>query len=82
MLQDYNQECRRKAEYARILPPVVSARFTTRKSFSFKYGKMEIRAKLPKGDWLYPRKQNLIYPLDVPLALLFFPFRIDFGTGG
>lgn len=56
VLQDYNQECRRKAEFARILPPIVSAKLTTRKSFSFKYGKVEIRAKLPKGNWLYPRK--------------------------
>lgn len=57
VLLDYNQECRRKAEFARILPPIITSKFTTRKSFSFKYGKVEIRAKLPNGDWLYPRRK-------------------------
>eukprot|EP00164_Ancoracysta_twista_P006269 GFYU01008709.1.p1 GENE.GFYU01008709.1~~GFYU01008709.1.p1 ORF type:complete len:388 (-),score=122.60 GFYU01008709.1:71-1234(-) len=37
-----------------ILPPVQSARLRTAESFNFKYGKVEIRAKLPKGDWLWP----------------------------
>lgn len=37
-----------------ILPPVVSSQITTKQSFWFKYGKIEIRAKLPKGDWIYP----------------------------
>lgn len=55
-MRDYEQECQRKAEFARILPPVVSTKLTTKKTFSFKYGKVEIRAKLPKGDWMFPRK--------------------------
>nr|XP_023017872.1 beta-1,3-glucan-binding protein-like isoform X1 [Leptinotarsa decemlineata] len=37
-----------------LLPPVVSAQITTKQKFAFKYGKIEIRAKLPKGDWIYP----------------------------
>lgn len=37
-----------------ILPPVLSSRITSKGKFSFKYGKVEIKAKLPKGDWLYP----------------------------
>lgn len=32
--------------------PVVSARIDLSQSFSFKYGTVEIRAKLPTGDWL------------------------------
>lgn len=47
-------ECTRQAASYNILPPVISARFTTRQSFSFQYGKIEIRAKFPEGDWLYP----------------------------
>lgn len=39
-----------------ILPPVVTAKFRSNKSFNFKYGKVEIRAKLPKGDWMFPGK--------------------------
>lgn len=31
-----------------------SARLTTQKSFSIAFGKVEVRAKLPKGDWLWP----------------------------
>jgi len=31
-----------------------SAKVRTAESFSFKYGRVEIRAKLPRGDWLWP----------------------------
>ncbi|KAL0125232.1 hypothetical protein PUN28_004397 [Cardiocondyla obscurior] len=47
-------ECTRQAFSFNILPPVISARFTTKDYFTFKYGKIEIRAKFPQGDWLYP----------------------------
>lgn len=47
-------ECSRKAMAYNILPPVISARLTTKNSFTFRYGKIEIRAKFPEGDWLYP----------------------------
>ncbi|XP_057667244.1 uncharacterized protein LOC130900563 [Diorhabda carinulata] len=47
-------ECRYKPDAGFILPPVLSAKMTTLNKFSFKYGKIEVRAKLPKGDWLYP----------------------------
>ena len=36
------------------LDPVKSARVRTAESFSFKYGKVEVKAKLPRGDWLWP----------------------------
>ncbi|XP_054085747.1 gram-negative bacteria-binding protein 2-like [Zeugodacus cucurbitae] len=35
-------------------PPVNSARITTNGTFSFTYGRIEINAILPKGDWLFP----------------------------
>ncbi|EFN85450.1 beta-1,3-glucan-binding protein [Harpegnathos saltator] len=47
-------ECSRRAVSFSILPPVISVRLTTRHFFSFRYGKIEIRAKFPQGDWLYP----------------------------
>ncbi|KAI0925381.1 hypothetical protein AcV7_005639 [Taiwanofungus camphoratus] len=37
-----------------VINPVMSARLSTRKSHSIKYGKVEIVAKLPRGDWLWP----------------------------
>lgn len=37
-----------------ILPPIISSRITTYKKFSFLYGKVEIRAKLPSDDWIFP----------------------------
>lgn len=36
------------------LNPVKSASLRTAESFYFKYGKVEVRAQLPKGDWLWP----------------------------
>ncbi|XP_014241723.1 uncharacterized protein LOC106662269 isoform X1 [Cimex lectularius] len=47
-------ECERQAAAFNILPPVESARITTKYSFSFKYGKVNVRAKLPLGDWIIP----------------------------
>ncbi|XP_026666694.1 beta-1,3-glucan-binding protein-like isoform X2 [Ceratina calcarata] len=48
------EECSRKVVNFNIIPPTISVRLTTKNSFSFRYGKIEIRAKFPKGDWLYP----------------------------
>ena len=36
------------------LNPIKSASIRTIKGFSFRYGRVEIRAKLPRGDWLWP----------------------------
>ncbi|KAH8261064.1 hypothetical protein KR044_002821 [Drosophila immigrans] len=43
-----------QGSFYKIKPPVYSAQLHTRNSFSFKYGKIVVRAKLPKGDWLFP----------------------------
>jgi beta-glucanase (GH16 family) len=37
-----------------IIPPVRSARLTTRGKKSIKYGRIEVVAKAAKGDWLWP----------------------------
>ena len=37
-----------------VIQPVQSARITTQTSASISFGKVEVRAKLPKGDWLWP----------------------------
>lgn len=38
------------------MPPVISGRLNTKGKFEFLFGRIEIRAKLPRGDWVYPRK--------------------------
>ena len=37
-----------------IINPAQSARMVTSDSFSFTYGTIEVRAKMPKGDWIWP----------------------------
>ncbi|KAI0320475.1 concanavalin A-like lectin/glucanase domain-containing protein [Amylostereum chailletii] len=36
------------------IPPIMSARLSTQSSVSIRYGKVEVVAKLPQGDWLWP----------------------------
>lgn len=45
---------RSNPEKGRFLPPVRSARLTTKGKKSIRYGMVEVEAKLPKGDWLWP----------------------------
>ncbi|KAF5298988.1 hypothetical protein FQA39_LY11620 [Lamprigera yunnana] len=47
-------DCVQSSRAWQILPPTISARISTVDSFSFVYGTIEIKAKLPKGDWVYP----------------------------
>lgn len=47
-----NYQCYYEQQSSFLLPPVKSARITSK--ISFKYGKIEIKAKLPSGDWLFP----------------------------
>jgi beta-glucanase (GH16 family) len=37
-----------------IVPPVKSGRINTRKGATLKYGRVEVTATLPVGDWLWP----------------------------
>ncbi|XP_013136472.1 PREDICTED: beta-1,3-glucan-binding protein-like, partial [Papilio polytes] len=48
------EECNFEAFGPQILPPIITAKITTKRSFSFKYGRIEVRAKMPLGDWLIP----------------------------
>ena len=49
-----NYGCRRQGTTDNIINPIQSARIRSVNSFSFKYGKLEVRARLPKGDWIWP----------------------------
>ncbi|KAL0099251.1 hypothetical protein PUN28_020077 [Cardiocondyla obscurior] len=46
--------CERYASGFYILPPIISGRINTKGKFEFLFGRIEIRAKLPHGDWVYP----------------------------
>lgn len=37
-----------------VVPPVRSARLSTKGKKSIKYGRVEVVAKMPRGDWLWP----------------------------
>lgn len=45
-------ECFYEHRSSFLLPPVKSAKIVS--TTSFKYGKIEIRAQLPRGDWIFP----------------------------
>jgi hypothetical protein len=46
--------CNKTGSLDNIINPIRSVRMNTYNSFSFKYGVLEIRAKMPSGDWLFP----------------------------
>uniref|UniRef100_A0A023F500 Putative beta-1 n=1 Tax=Triatoma infestans TaxID=30076 RepID=A0A023F500_TRIIF len=50
----YSEECVRQAATFSILPPIEAARINTKDSITFKYGIIQVRAKLPLGDWIIP----------------------------
>ncbi|GAA5856981.1 hypothetical protein JCM8547_008494 [Rhodosporidiobolus lusitaniae] len=37
-----------------VIPPVRSARISTRLSHSIRFGKIEVKARMPTGDWIWP----------------------------
>ncbi|KAH8370265.1 hypothetical protein KR093_002849, partial [Drosophila rubida] len=37
------------------LPPIVTAQFSSKQSFAFKYGRVEVRAKLPRAPFVVPQ---------------------------
>lgn len=49
------KDCQRPADAASILPPLITPQFSTINSFKFRYGRVEVRAKLPSGDWVFPQ---------------------------
>ncbi|XP_032520412.2 beta-1,3-glucan-binding protein 1-like [Danaus plexippus] len=51
------EECYRRAFGPQIIPPVISGKVTTKHSFAFKYGRIEVGARMPLGKWLIPEIQ-------------------------
>lgn len=46
--------CERAGNPTNFINPIKSARVRTVEGFNFKYGRLEVRAKMPTGDWLWP----------------------------
>jgi len=46
--------CEGTGNPADILKPTTSARINTKGNFDFTYGRLEIRVRMPRGDWLWP----------------------------
>lgn len=68
-----------------VIPPAMSARLTTRASHAIRFGRVEIRAKLPRGDWLWPAlwmlpKDNIYgeWPLsgEIDVSVLFLVYVV------
>jgi beta-glucanase (GH16 family) len=72
-----------------IINPIQSARIVTSDSFSFKYGYVEVRAKMPRGDWIWPAiwflpTDNVYggWPLSGEIDLVETRGNNDFSCGG
>ncbi|KXN69864.1 glycoside hydrolase family 16 protein, partial [Conidiobolus coronatus NRRL 28638] len=46
--------CIRKSDGENYLNPIQSALVRSHEKLSFTYGKVEVRARLPRGDWIWP----------------------------
>jgi beta-glucanase (GH16 family) len=69
-------EARRESRlYRRTLQPFVSGTISSHGKFSFCYGRFEVRARIPKGDGLWPAAWLLPESLAWPPELDLFEFR-------
>ena len=51
--QSDNFGCLREGQYG-IIPSVMSGRIRSFEKFSFRFGRVEVRARMPVGDWMWP----------------------------
>lgn len=65
------ENCKRQTGGNIIINTIQSALLNTKKSFSFKSGRLEVIAKMPIGDWLWPGMFLSIY----------FSFLLNFMSG-
>ena len=56
--QAENSGCRREGENG-IIPPIMSARLRSFEKFAFRFGRVEVRARMPVGDWMWPGIREL-----------------------
>ena len=46
--------CKRDGSVDHPINPIQSARLRSTRGFTMKYGKVEVEAKIPTGDWIWP----------------------------
>lgn len=51
---NHNYGCERGGNPSNLLNPIMSARLRTLNDFAFRYGRIEVVAKMPRGNWLWP----------------------------
>jgi beta-glucanase (GH16 family) len=51
---NYLWGCMRTGTPDNLINPIMSARIRTVQSFNFRYGRAQVLAKMPKGDWIWP----------------------------
>ena len=51
-----------------IINPIMSARLHSTPSFNFLYGQVDVRAKLSRGDWLWP--SIFLMPTDLAYGMI------------
>jgi len=49
-------QCAMNASSYHIIPPIISAKLTTKNNLLFRYGQLEVTAKFPIGDWIVSGK--------------------------
>ena len=64
-----NNGCYRDATIHGFIQPTMSARLRSFERFSFRFGRMEFRAKMPSGDWLWPGRQKPFLDLTFELIV-------------
>lgn len=50
-----SEQCSLANNRLNVLPPLISAQFSTKGKFSFKYGLVEVKAKMPSAMWVFPQ---------------------------
>ncbi|KAK7067194.1 3-glucan binding protein [Halocaridina rubra] len=81
--------CERVGAGSNLVNPVVSARLRTLSDFAFRYGRIEIRAKMPRGAWLWPAMWMLprywpygLWPASGEIDIVESRGNDDYGTLG
>lgn len=66
-----NYGCSREGQYG-LLPPIMSGKVMSIPTL--RYGIVEIRARIPKGDWIWPGK--IVFTITTSEVVLFFIFIV------
>ncbi|XP_065094019.1 beta-1,3-glucan-binding protein-like [Ochlerotatus camptorhynchus] len=81
--------CERAGNAANYVNPIKSARVRTVESFNFKFGRLEIKAKIPTGDWLWPalwllpkRQSYGSWPASGEIDVMESRGNLDYRNGG